>query len=293
MAEKPFIDSHFHLLESQKKGLEPVETLRRAVEAGVCGGMDIGIDLDDIDLRLSALDAMSDPAIHPGFGYTLGLYPSFAGKEDFEADLLRLEAELDRRSKDPRLWAIGEIGMDFHWNYGSPGRQRELFQRQVKLAWAQGLPVVIHNREADAELYDALKQCLPTETPAAPPGVMHCFSSGVQAMEQFLELGFYISFGGNITFKNAGNIRDAGLAVPLDRVLLETDSPYLSPVPRRGKVNEPAHVALLYQFFAELRGTAPDVLKKQVYENFIRAVPRCCHPEKAPGATPCDKAESG
>ena len=259
MEYSPFIDSHFHLIQSMEKGLGPSELMIESVEAGVRAGMDIAVDLENLDLRREACRK------YPGLGYTIGLYPSFAARDSPGIDIL--ETELKKRSGDPLLWALGEIGLDFHWNYGSPEKQKELLLQQIELARSYDLPVVIHNRMADVELYEIL-----AENPVR--GIMHCFSSDGAVMRKFLDLGLYISFAGNLTFKNAITIREAASEVPLDRVLFETDSPYLSPQPVRGKINRPKHVVHIYQFFAELRQIPLAELKQQVCENFRRAVPR-------------------
>ena len=262
MENPPFIDSHFHLVQSVEKNLNSAELLEEAVEAGVMAGMDIGVDLEQIDLRRECCTA------HAGFGYTLGLYPSFADRESLEPDLARLETELRVRADDSRLWALGEIGLDFHWNYGSPAKQKKLLRCQLELAREYDLPVVIHNREADGELCDLLISS------GARGGIMHCFSSDRAVMKTFLDIGFYVSFAGNLTFRNAETIREAAHEVPLNRVLFETDAPYLSPVPLRGKLNRPSHVIHVYDFFAKLRRMPLAELREQVHENFTRAIPR-------------------
>ena len=263
--DTPYIDSHFHLMQLAEKGVVPEGLMAEALEAGVGAGMDIGIDLDNIARRRKICQT------YPGFGYTIGLYPSFADATNLHQPMphhiSHLAEELAKRSGDPLLWAVGEIGLDFHWNYGSPKTQQDLLIQQIQLAEQYKLPVIIHNRKADKELYDILRT-------VSVGGIIHCFSSDSTAMKHFLNLGFYISFAGNLTFKNSTILQEAARMVPLDRLLFETDSPYLSPHPLRGRVNRPAHVTHNYQFFASLRQLPLTDLKQRVYENFIRAIPR-------------------
>lgn len=255
-----FIDSHFHILQSENRGFDPSTVVPDAFDSGLRGGMDIAVDLEQIDRRRNYC------AEQPGFGYSIGLYPSFSTDPDRSVLLKRLEEELHSRKNDPLLWALGEIGMDFHWDYGSEEMQAELFHAQLELAGKAELPVVIHNREADDAILRVLKS-RPTE------GIMHCFSSDQHTMKKFLDLGMYISFAGNLTFKKAKEIQEAASMVPLDRVLFETDSPFLTPVPHRGKPNRPANVQHVYEFFSRLRGVPVAQLCDQVRENFTRAVP--------------------
>lgn len=255
-----FIDSHFHILQSANRGFDPANVVSSASDSGLQGGMDIAVDLEQIDRRREYC------AEHPGFGYSIGLYPSFSTDQDRTHLLHRLEEELNRRKADRLLWALGEIGMDFHWDYGTEELQAELFYAQLELASKAGLPVVIHNREADEAILSVLKS-RPVE------GIMHCFSSDQDVMKKFLDLGIYISFAGNLTFKNAVNIQEAARAVPLDRVLFETDAPYLTPVPHRGKPNQPENVRYVYEFFSQLRKIPMKDLSEIVRENFIQAIP--------------------
>jgi TatD DNase family protein len=256
-----YIDSHFHLGIIESKEISASEISARMRNAGVTAGIDIGVVLDDLDERLERLRHF------PGFAYSVGLYPSHADSPRISDDIADLDSALKRLIADTRLVALGEVGMDFHRSYGTPTIQRELLEAQLELARNYDLPVIIHNREADDQLHELLLQY-------RPRGIMHCFSSDAANMERFVELGMYISFAGNMTFKNATELKQAASRVPLDRVLFETDSPFLAPVPHRGKTNTPALVPHVYEYFADLRHMDLGELVGQVAENFSRAVPR-------------------
>ena len=176
---------------------------------------------------------------------TVGLHPHHATTGDEAAfDLLE---ELARR---PGVVGLGETGLDFHYDFSPPGAQRAAFARSVALARRLGLPLVVHVREAHREAADMLH----TEGAAAVGGVIHCFTGDRDDARRFLDLGFHVSVAGIVTFKNADALRDAVRAVPLDRLLVETDAPYLAPVPHRGRRNEPAHVRLVTEAVAAVRG---------------------------------------
>ncbi len=256
-----FVDSHFHLAILESKNVDMGVLAKKLTASGVSAGIDIAVGLEDLEERKNRLK------VFPGFGYSIGLYPSYADRDDMDAELHRLRQVVAEHARDPRFVAMGEMGLDYHWNYGSPELQRYILQSQLDIAAESGLPVVIHNRQADDDLFKILRG-------SESRGIMHCFSSNAEQMRKFTELGMYISFAGNLTFKNAHDIRQAAAEVPLDRVLFETDSPFLSPVPLRGKVNDPTHVRYVYDFFAELRGLESKELKDQVRRNFNRAIPR-------------------
>jgi TatD DNase family protein len=169
------------------------------------------------------------------------------------------------RSK--RVVALGEIGLDYHYDNSPREVQRDVFARQLRLARAERLPVIIHSRDADAETLEILRA---EYEGAERGGVMHCFGGGPALAEGALGLGFYISFAGNVTFKKADALREVALTVPAQRLLVETDCPYLAPVPHRGRRNEPAHVVETARFLAGLRGVSPEELGRVTSENFWR-----------------------
>ena len=164
--------------------------------------------------------------------------------------------------------AVGEIGLDYHYDFSPRDTQRRVFAEQVALARELRRPVIIHTREADSDTFDILEQ----EGGREITGVFHCFTGDAAMARRALDLGFTLSFAGIVTFPKAANIRDAAALVPDDRLLVETDSPFLAPVPHRGKRNEPAFVARVIDALAELRGTPAAHLDALTTANFLRMV---------------------
>ena len=226
------IDTHAHLDGCDSP---PAELLARARDAGVERVITVGSGIDSCRAALAIAKAEA------GVFAALGIHPHQAGGA--EAGRLDELAELLRHE---RAVAVGETGLDFYRDYAPHDRQRELFSAQLDLARELSKPVVIHNREADSDTAAAL---------AAFEGtvVLHCFSSP-GLLEPALERGWYVSFAGNVTFPKAEALRDAAKRVPAERILAETDSPYLAPVPRRGRPNEPANVVHTVAALAETRG---------------------------------------
>ena len=222
MSLTDMIDSHTHLLHIAERGLDIESLLKTWFEAGMLAMIDVGVDLDHGAERTEL--ARNFPRVLR----SEGLYPSHADRADFDTLLDELALALGQN----RVVAVGEIGIDYHWNYGTPQRQQELFRRQLDLARRRGLPVIIHNREADTDILAAI-------TAAGLPlaGVMHCFSGDIAFARRCLDAGLYISFAGNVTFKNAATLREVARFAPADRILVETDAPYLAPHPMRGSTN--------------------------------------------------------
>jgi len=168
---------------------------------------------------------------------------------------------------DPDVTAVGECGLDFHYDRSPREVQRSVFLRQIRLAKELGKPLVVHTREADEETAQILREELGPDG-----GVIHCFTSDWPAAQRYLAMGMYLSFSGLLTFRNAKEVRDAAARAPLDRILVETDCPFLAPVPHRGKRNEPAYVALTAAELARLRGLPADELARATTENARRAL---------------------
>ncbi len=249
------VDSHCHLAIIQAKGVDVRALLDDLFASGMQWILDVGVDLETIPARKK---------LAAGFPRVLkshGLYPSVAEDDALEQQLRLLEEHCTREQPV----AIGEIGLDFHRGYATPDRQRDLFQQQLDLARRLSLPVVIHNREADSELLEDLSAAR-----LDPTGVMHCFSGDIHHARRCLEAGYYISFAGNVTFRNAEQLREVARFVPADRLLLETDAPYLAPDPLRGRVNHPGLVNFTYRRVAELRGVSVEELARAVRDNFVR-----------------------
>lgn len=230
------VDTHCHLA-SERYDADRAETLARAWAAGIERIVVIG---DSVAGSRSALElARTDARLFA----TAGIHPHEADAKD--AASLAALAELAR---DPKVVAIGEIGLDYHYDFADRGLQRELFAEQLQLADRVGLPVVIHNRETDADMQQIIGRV------GAPRrgGVFHCFWSDAAMAEWAIAQGFYLGVGGAITFGSAGDLRAVIAAQPLERLIVETDGPYLAPAPHRGKRNEPAFTALVVKRLAEL-----------------------------------------
>lgn len=249
------IDSHFHTAMMRKKGLNPDAVLARALKSGMSGGIDIGIQAGDTGDRVWVQEK------YPAIKLAAGLYPAEAEHEDIEARLSILSNDLRRYP----VAAIGEIGVDLYWNYGTVEHQQNLMRLQIELANRHSLPVIIHNRNADQAVAEVLRA-----TPPLAGGIMHCFSSDAAAARVFLDAGLYISFAGNLTYKKSESLCNAAQSVPLDRILAETDSPFLSPQEVRGKPNHPGHVGFVYSRLAELHALEIDRLIQIISENFTR-----------------------
>jgi TatD DNase family protein len=249
---------------SRKEPALVAET-RLALEQGLLSRcIDVGTTLGDLPDRLQA---MRDCGVRH---CSLGLYPSHSADQDLAHSLSKLQedASLLLGQTESKLVAIGEIGIDLHWNYADIGRQSELFVEQIKLANRLGLPVIIHNRLADKAIFHALKLCPPLRG-----GLLHCFSSDYRFAIDMVELGMLVSFAGNLGYKSSQTIQDAAKRLPISCLACETDSPYLSPLPFRGKPNLPSRVRLVYEFLAELRGVPIEELCLQIDANLSSVIP--------------------
>lgn len=192
---------------------------------------------------------------------SIGVHPNDSPKA--EAGTFQ---DLERQLVHPKVVGIGEIGLDYHWGVDK-AVQFPVFIRQLEIAASARMPVIIHTRDA---LEDTMRVLREHWAPTGLPCVMHCFTGDVAQARECLDLGFYLAFGGVITFPKAGAIREAAKIVPADRLLVETDSPYLTPVPHRGKRNEPAFVTQTARILAEVRSISPDELAAQTTANFER-----------------------
>jgi TatD DNase family protein len=234
--------------------------LLRAREAGVVDMLLIG-GVDDENGHRRALGV----AEQYGFNASAGVHPH-------EARLASnaVYDELRSLARASRLAAVGEIGLDFHYDHSPRDVQREAFRRQVRLARELGLPVIIHTREADEETAALLED----EKAGDVGGVIHCFTGGVALARRALDLGFYISFSGIVAFPRAEVIQEVARTVPLDRLLVETDSPFLAPPPHRGKRNEPAFVVEVARRVAALRNASLEEIGAASLANFQRLFKR-------------------
>ena len=249
------IDSHCHLDFPELAGNEEA-VLSRARTAGVGGMLTIGTRLDQFE-RVRAIAER-----HGNVWCSVGVHPHEAKEEGQRTPDRLIEA-----TRHPKVVGIGETGLDFYYEHSPRAEQAESFRAHIAAARATGLPLIVHTRDADRETIDILED----ETrQGAFSGLIHCFSSGAEVAEHALALGFYISISGIVTFKAAESLRAIVRGIPLDRLLVETDSPYLAPIPKRGKTNEPAFVAHTAAKVAELKGVGIAELEAATTANFFR-----------------------
>lgn len=242
------IDTHTHLDDARYDD-DREAMIARAREAGVTTLVTIGCDL--VTSRAAVAIAEQYPFVYA----TIGVHPH---------EVRRIGGawydELRQLASHEKVVAYGEIGLDYHYNHSSPQEQRRRFHEQLQLARELRLPVIIHTREAQEDTITILKE----EQASEVGGVFHCFSGDAWLAKDALDLGFYLSFSGIVTFQNATMLRDIAKTVPLDRLLVETDCPYLTPVPHRGKRNEPAYVKHVAEILAPLM-TAPQPMNVEAF----------------------------
>lgn len=250
-------DSHCHL-DDRQFDQDRERVIERALQAGVRRILAIGTGDGPPDLEAAIRLAERYPPILA----SVGIHPHDAAKAA-PADFDHLRALI----RHPRVVAVGEIGLDYHYDFSPRERQREVFLEQLRLAAEFGKPVIIHTREAWEDTMTMLEQ---HARPAGLKGIMHCFSGGPGEARRALDLGFLLSFAGIVTFPKAVHVREAARSAPLERLLVETDAPYLAPVPHRGKRNEPAWVVETARRLAELRGEPLERLAAETSRNFER-----------------------
>jgi TatD DNase family protein len=250
-----WLDAHTHL-DSGPLYENRKEVLNRAEEAGLTQLLLVNSEATresfERTLQVAAMKAGIKRSV------ALGIHPHHASV--YSAEMERVLRDLLGSSS---VVAFGEIGLDYYYNYSPPDVQKEILRRQLILARELKLPVVIHCREAYGPLCEVLEDQAPSWR-----GMIHCFTGTAQEVERLLRLGFYISFSGIVTFRTADSLRQAAVAVPMDRLLIETDAPYLAPVPMRGKTNEPAYVVYTGTFLAQLRNQSPEDFSRALHANF-------------------------
>ena len=248
-------DTHAHL-DLQELASDQAAVLSRAREAGVAIIINIATGLED------SPQVLHTARRHPGVFAALGVHPHGVGAlQDNDLDSL---APL---MQDPKVVAVGEIGLDFYRRRSPEEAQKYWFRRQLEFAGAHQKPVVVHTREATAATLEILREY----RGRLPGGVMHCFGGSLNEAQSFLDLGLYISFSGTLTYPKAGPLREVARQLPLNRLLLETDCPYLPPQPWRGKRNEPAYVTATARQLAEIRGLALEEVAEQTWKNTLAA----------------------
>ena len=247
------IDSHCHLNFPDLAGrIDEVKASMR--EKGVERAVVISVNVPDYP----AVKALA--LAHEEFWATVGVHPDVEDGPDMDEDFLVAEAA------HPKIIGIGETGLDYHWCKGDLEWQRERFRRHIRAARRAGVPLVIHTREAADDTLAVMREA----GADAAGGVMHCFTENWDVARAALDLGFYLSFSGILTFKNARQVQEVAAKAPLDRILVETDSPYLAPVPSRGKQNEPAYTRFVAEYLATLRGLSYDEVAAMTSANFFR-----------------------
>ncbi len=246
-------DTHAHLDDEQFQGDLP-DVLARAAQAGVTRIVTVATTASS---SRACIDLVERHAI---LSASVGIQPNHVAEAAPDA-----WDEVVKLADDPRVVAIGETGLDRHWKYTPFPQQEDYFARHLELARRRGLAVIIHCREAEADVVRMLRADFDRHGPVR--GVMHSFTGGLETAQQCLAMGLYISFAGMVTYKNAQALRDVATQVPLDRLLIETDSPYLAPVPVRGRRNEPAFVAHSAACLAGVRGDDAHVVASATTRN--------------------------
>jgi len=263
VAARPLVDSHCHLDYLERDGeIEPV--VARALAAGVGTLVTICTKLSEFD-RIEAI-ARRFPRVF----CSVGVHPHEAGKEGQQTPDRLIEL-----AGHDKVVGIGETGLDYFYEHSPRAAQQVSFRAHIAAARETGLPLIVHARDADDDTVAVLQE---EYAKGAFPGVIHCFTAGPALAKAALEIGFYISLAGIVTFKSAEDLRRTVAEVPLDRILVETDSPYLAPVPKRGKTNEPANVVYTADALAKLCGVEMAEFADLTTDNFFRLFSRAARP---------------
>ena len=253
-------DTHAHL--NDDRFAEDIdETIGRAAEAGVSAILVAAYD------EPSSHTAVSIARSRNGLCCSVGIHPHDASSYDDAAGERIRRLAMENRDI---VVAIGEIGLDYHYDLSPRDVQRAVFEAQIRLAGACGLPFIVHDREAHGDLLDIVKKCHDQGLLRELPGVFHCYSGSVEMARLLMDMGFFLSFAGPVTFRNAKRSAEVLEAVPLDRILVETDSPYLAPEPFRGKRNEPAYVRYVLEKIAQVKGITVEEAGYAAYRNARR-----------------------
>ncbi|MCU1808717.1 TatD family hydrolase [Cytobacillus firmus] len=246
-----FFDTHAHLnAEQYNEDLQ--EVIDRALSEGISNIVVVGFDRPTIEKAMELTEQYE-------FIYAcVGWHPVDA-IDMTEEDLLWIE----KLSSHPKVVALGEMGLDYYWDKSPKDIQKEVFRKQIRLAKKVKLPIVIHNRDATSDIVEILKE----EGAGEVGGIMHCFSGSPEIAQECVDMNFYISLGGPVTFKNAKKPKEVADVIPLEKLLIETDCPYLTPHPHRGKRNEPSYVKLVAEQIAEIKGLSTEEVAQATTEN--------------------------
>lgn len=249
-----YIDTHVHLNADQYEG-DVDEVITRALEAGVSKMVVIGFDRKTINKAMELTEQ------YPFIYAVVGWHPVDAidcSPEDLEW--------IEELAAHPKVVGIGETGLDYHWDKSPKDIQQEIFRKQIQLAKKLDLPIIIHNRDATADVVRILKE----EEAEKVGGIMHCFGGSVETARECIAMNFMISLGGPVTFKNAKTPKEVATEISLNNLLIETDAPYLTPHPYRGKRNEPAYVTLVAEEIAKLKGLTVDEVAQVTTANALK-----------------------
>lgn len=253
-----FVDSHCHI-DGEQFDADRDEVVQRANDAGVKMMLTVGTgNPHDGEIERAVKCAEKYANVFA----SVGVHPHDAKLYDDAA-----ENRLIELTKNEKVIAWGEIGLDFYYDHSPRELQFEAFRRQIRVAKDLDLPIIIHSRDADDETVEVLTQECSGEDFRG--GIMHCFGGTAEMARKLMDIGFLVSFAGNVTFKKAENLRDAARIVPLDKLLIETDCPFLAPIPNRGKRNEPAFVVHTANFLADFYGIEVETLANQTTQNFL------------------------
>lgn len=244
-------DTHAHLNAIQYND-DLQEVIDRALEEGVSNIVVVGFDRPTISRAIELAEQ------YPFIYAAVGWHPVDA-IDMTEEDLQMIE----QLAAHPKVVALGEMGLDYYWDKSPKEVQKEVFRKQIALAKKVKLPIIIHNREATADIIEILRE----ENASEVGGIMHCFTGSVEVAKQCIDMNFYISFGGPVTFKNARKPKEVAKEIPLEHLLIETDCPYLTPHPFRGKRNEPSYVKYVAEAIAELKGVSFEEVAQKTSDN--------------------------
>lgn len=253
------VDSHCHLDRLDKKSFPDLDSVMRDTrEAGVTNILCIGVDLETFPQVREVAER------YPDVFASVGVHPLYRDSSEPTTE------ELVTLADHPRVVAIGETGLDYYYAKGETGWQQDRFRVHIQAARETGLPLIIHTRDARQDTIAMLREYGQGEV----RGVLHCFTEDLDMARKGIELGFYVSISGIVTFRNADSLREVVRALPLERLLIETDAPWLAPVPHRGKPNQPAYVRQVAEMVAELQGVSVQALADATRENFFRLFER-------------------
>lgn len=252
-----YIDSHCHINFPELAAKLP-EIFTKMTENRVSHALCVSVDLPDFPQVLALAEQ------YPHIYASVGVHPDYEDTPEPDVD------ELVRLSQHPKIVAIGETGLDYYRLQGDLEWQRQRFRTHIRASRATGKPLIIHTRSASEDTIRIMREEGAGTASGGAAGVMHCFTESLQVAEAAMEMGFFISFSGIVTFKSAKELQTVARAVPLERMLIETDSPYLAPVPYRGKMNEPGLVRHVAEFLADLKGIPLEKVAEQTSSNFFR-----------------------